>query len=374
MLFIAGCSTTGNVSPETNIIQSDVEEKNNLKEVVSNGTESATRGNDQLQSSDAGTSSKAIEISAEVAEQRKIKQLDDLNQQIALASINVTLGNEVSVVREDYKIGPGDVIEIAVFQVEDLNKIVRVTGDGYILLPLLGAVKVIGKTTTQIQNELVVGLAKDYLHDPQVTVFVSEYRSHQVAVLGAVIKPDIYNIEQPRTVLEMLSKAGGLSEESGTRVRIQRTVSDEKTGLQTREAVVLDLQILLTGENPELNFILSAGDSLMVPKAGNVFIEGAVAKPGAYQIKGNTNVLKALALAGGVKFEAVKSGIQIFRQIPSGESIVHEVDLNKIRSSQSNDFVLEDGDIVVVRGNNFKKGMAGFWKGLTGIFSIGTSI
>lgn len=310
-------------------------------------------------------SSESITRSSEIAAQRN---LDKLNQQIALASANASLEKD-TVTRENYKVGPGDVIDIVVFQVGELNKKARVSGDGYIVLPLLGPIKIAGKTTTEIQNELVERLAKNYLQDPHVSIFVSEYRSHQVAVLGAVVKPNIYHIQWPRTILEMLSKAGGLSKESGTRVRVQRSVIDEQSGQQTRESLAIDLQTLLIGENADLNFLLFAGDSIMVPRAGSLFVEGAVAKPGAYRIRGKTNVLKALTLAGGVKYQATNA-IEVFRQSPDGESIVHEVNLKEIRSDQSKDLVLEDGDIVVVKNDSFKKGMAKFWNGFAGIFSI----
>ncbi len=301
------------------------------------------------------------------------RNIQELNQQIAVASMQASMsntGNQPN--RQEYRVGPGDVLEVSVFRIDDLNKTVRVTGDGFILLPLLGAIPVGGKTTQQIQALLVADLGENYLHDPQVSVFISEFKSHQVAVLGAVNSPDIYTIERPRTVMEMLSKAGGLVENAGSKIRVQRTIV--QNGVHSPQLDVIDLKALLDGRGENLNFTLAAGDSVMVPEAGVVFVEGAVTKPGAYPLKSQTNVLKALAMAGGAKFEAKKGEIQIFRQNDSGETNVYEVDLKQIRSNQAQDISLEDGDIVVVLDDALKKGFAGFWRGFTGIFSVGTTL
>jgi hypothetical protein len=107
-------------------------------------------------------------------------------------------------------VGPGDVIEISVPPIEELRaRIVRISGDGTISLPFIGKVRVAGLTEEQLQETLVESL-KQYMYEPRVAVFVREYRSRQVAVLGSVTKPGLYSLNSGGdTILDMLSSAGG---------------------------------------------------------------------------------------------------------------------------------------------------------------------
>lgn len=315
-----------------------------------------------------------VKMSPEAVARKNQMALEDLNQQIEVASAKAKMMERSVIKREGYKLGPNDVIEISVFMVEELNKTARVTGDGFILLPLVGALLVEGKTVQEVQGQLTKVLGEKYLQDPQVTVFITEYRSHQVAVLGAVKNPDIYNIQRPRTVLEMVSMAGGLSEEAGNRIRIQRGIIDKETGELAEEALIIDLRPLIEGLNSEAEMLLSGGDSIMVPKAGTVFLEGSVVKPGAYSLRGGTTVLKALSMAGGVRFEADQGSINVFRQRSDGEMDTFALDLEEIRKNPQLDIELIDSDIVVISKNKLKQGMAYFWDGLTSIFRVGTSL
>ena len=104
-----------------------------------------------------------------------------------------------------------------------------------------------------------------------------------------------------------------------------------------------------------------------------VFVEGAVQRTGAYPMQGEMNILKAIAMAGGTLFEAKEGSIQVFRQNGSGKKVI-DVDLSAVRDNRQNDVALQEGDIIVVRHNALKKGFVGFWRGFTGIFSIGKSI
>ncbi len=322
------------------------------------------------------TESKAVsvQISPEAVSRKHQEELESLNQQIEIASAKAEMMDRSTVKRKGYLLGPGDVIEISVFMVEELNKTVRITGDGYMLLPLLGAIEAEGKTVQEVQAVLTKELGDNYLHNPQVTVFVTEYRSHQVAVLGAVEKPDIYNIKRPRSVLEMVSMAGGLTKEAGNRIRVQHAVIDEKTGELAEESLIIDLRPLIEGLNSEARMLLSGGDSIMVPEAGTVFLEGQVFKPGAYPLRSGTTVLKALSMAGGTRFAAVKGSIQVYRRRTDGEMDTYSVDLDEIRNNPQLDIELKDADIVVINTNKAKQGVVYFWDALTSIFRVGTTL
>ena len=315
-----------------------------------------------------------VTLSPEAVARKNQMVLEDLNQQIEVASARAKMMERSVVKREGYKLGPGDVIEISVFMVEELNKTARVTGDGFILLPLVGALPIEGKDVQEVQAMLTRLLGEKYLQDPQVTVFITEYRSHQVAVLGAVKNPDIYNIQRPRSVLEMVSMAGGLTDEAGNRIRIQRGVIDQESGELAEESMIIDLRPLIEGLNSEAEMMLSGGDSIMVPKAGTVFLEGAVVNPGAYSLRGGTTVLKALSMAGGTKFEANEGSINVFRRRSDGEMDTYGVNLDEIRANPQMDIELKDSDIIVISEDGLRKGMAYFWDGLTSIFRVGTSL
>ncbi len=316
----------------------------------------------------------SVQISPEAVARKHQDELESLNQQIEIASAKAQMMDRSTVKRKGYLLGPGDVIEISVFMVEELNKTARITGDGYILLPLVGALPVEGKTVQEVQSMLTKDLGEKYLHDPQVTVFITDYRSHQVAVLGAVEKPDIYNIKRPRSVLEMVSMAGGLTDEAGSRIRVQRSVIDKETGELAEESLIIDLRPLIEGLNAEATLLLSGGDSIMVPEAGTVFLEGQVYKPGAYPLRGGTTVLKALSMAGGTKFAAVKGSIQVYRQRTDGEMDTYSVDLDEIRSNPQLDIELKNADIVVINTNKTRQGVVYFWDALTSIFRVGTTL
>jgi polysaccharide export outer membrane protein len=357
---LQGCASSGNSSSNNQSSRSNVESTS--PDAVSE------------ESPETGTSSK-LDFDDEDSETllatlKKEREVKALNQKIAMQSFTSGVENsETGLDRLGYAIGAGDVLEIAVFQVEELNRKVRVTGDGYIMIPLLGGVFVEGFTTTEIEVLLARNLGENYLQNPQVSVFVDEFRSHQVAVLGAVEEPNIYSIRQPRSVLEMLARAGGLTAKAGIRVQVRRTIVDSETGGKAKETLIMDLNALLLSNDSRLNVLLSGGDSVVVPDAGSIFVEGAVAKPGAYEMRGETTVLKALSMAGGIEFDTIKERIEVYRESITGEDQVFKIDYNEIRSNPASDIVLEEGDIIVVPHSSFKRGLSNFWKGIAGIFS-----
>src|SRR5712692_2124135 len=120
----------------------------------------------------------------------------------------------------DYPIGPGDVLEISVPAMEELkDRAVRVSGEGVITLPFVGTVRAGGLTERELKEEIRRRLEADVMHNPQVNIFVREYRSRQVAVIGAVEKPGLYSLASGAdTILDMISLAGGMKEEAAPRI------------------------------------------------------------------------------------------------------------------------------------------------------------
>jgi len=270
----------------------------------------------------------------------------------------------------DYTIGPGDILELAVFQVDELSRRVRVNGRGKIMLPLLGEIQAAGKSAAEIESELAQLLGARYLQNPQVSVFVSEYRSQQITVMGAVNQPMVHSVQQPRTLLEVISMSGGLTSSASKQIHVKTNRLGEG-GKPYQENFVVDLLAMIDSGDVSSNMVLQSGDTVFVPQAGVVFVEGYVKKPGAYAMNGKVNVLKAVALAGGIQDIANQKAVQVLRQDLAGATSVIEVDLESVRDNGTTDLALEDGDIVVVQANGIKKTWSGFWKGLSGIFGVG---
>lgn len=266
----------------------------------------------------------------------------------------------------DYRVGPGDMLEITVFQAEELNRTVRVRPDGTISLPLVGLLRVSGRTTGELEALLADRYGADYLREPQLSVLVQEYRAHPVSVLGEVNQPGTYYLQAPRTLVEILSQAGGLTEHAGTIAYLRR----EKQGSESDvELVSIDLSALLSDGERGLELTVRDNDTLFVPKAGVVFVDGAVRKPGTYPLQGAPTVLKAVAMAGGMIFEAKPSSVQLIRNAESGP-VVTPVNLSQVRADPALDPRIQDGDVVVVGTSSLKVGLMTFLRGVAGLVSV----
>ncbi len=281
----------------------------------------------------------------------------DINRQIAENATRAKLNARDLT----YYLGVGDVLELAVFQVPELEKTVRVNGRGEIVLPLLGILSVEGMSLPQLESLISRRLEESYLQNPQVSLFVKEYRSQQITVMGAVEKPDVYSVRQSRSVFEMLSLAGGLSKAAGDVIRVQMQRKDRVTGQLKAENLLLSLDKMIQGGSAVADVRLRGGDSILVPEAGVVFVEGAVKKPGSYKMQGETNVLKAIAMAGGVPWEGKQNKVEVIREI-GGEPMAIDVNLNRVRKQKGDDVVLRDGDIVMVSFSATKRAISGFFR------------
>jgi len=187
--------------------------------------------------------------------------------------------------------------------------------------------------------------------DPQVTVLITEYRSRRVSLLGAVAKPGTYPLLGQRDLLELLATAEGLGPGPGSVLFVFRKLPD---GRSARLSVPLH-RLLVLGD-PRWNIRLEPGDVVSVPPedAVSISVVGSVKSPGVYKLpagKGAT-LLRAIALAGGLGSRASK-GILVKRQSPSGEETIVKVDLGDIMTGKKPDFVLQEGDVVIVSQSFF---------------------
>jgi polysaccharide export outer membrane protein len=223
---------------------------------------------------------------------------------------------------EDYIVGPGDVLKITVYNHNDLLTTVRVTDDGFIAMPLLGQVKVQGMNTTEITTELTKLLASGYIVNPQVNIFIEEFRSKKVVVLGHVNKPGLVELRGTTNFLEIMSQAGGLKDGAGETATIKRV----KNGKQ--EVIVLNLKSMVEGGDLHQNIAIFDGDTIYISEGGTCYVSGEVSKPNGYPCAQGATVLKLITLAGGFTGKASKSGISIVRIVDGQKTVLKDVELS----------------------------------------------
>jgi polysaccharide export outer membrane protein len=256
---------------------------------------------------------------------------------------------EPAMSRQDYVLGAEDLLDIEVVGVESLSRTVRVSEAGEISLPLLGEVRVAGLTRTALERSLAARLEERYVHDPQVTVFVREHGSKMVSVLGAVEDPGRYPMTGRRTLLDMISEAGGLTDEAGPSAIItHRSVAPGGAPATVR----VDLHELLYGDRPETNPEIVEGDMIHIPVdlIEHVYVNGAVNSPGELEVRRSRplTILQAITKAGGTTERAALKKVELLRRRSDGSQEIIPVDMKAILNGQAEDFVLLDGDVVHV--------------------------
>ncbi len=253
----------------------------------------------------------------------------------------------------EYRIGPQDLLEITVLRMQEFNKlVVRVSEDGRIRVPLLGEIEVDSLTKSELEKKLAELIGEKYLHDPQVSVFIKEYRSKRVSVVGAVEKPGPYELLGRQTLLEIISEAGGLNREAGNEVIVIRNPSGS-------DSISLHISIddLFFNGDAKLNIPLEPGDIINVPvdKTVTIYVLGQVKNPGALEVKKSNipTLLQAIAKAGGFTERASKKGILIRRKDSSGKEQEIIVNAKKILNFKIKDVQLIENDTIYVSESIF---------------------
>jgi polysaccharide biosynthesis/export protein len=261
----------------------------------------------------------------------------------------------------DYILGPEDVIQIDVFDIPELKeKTVRVANDGQIALPLIGRVQAAGLTPDQLRNELADKWGENYLQDPQVTVFVKEFKAKPVSVIGAVEKPGLYRLTARRSLIEMLSMAGGFGKKNtssaGRTVLITRKNGFKDLqpveGMHVRgpDQIEIDLNRLLYTKDESLNIEIKPLDIISVSKAEVVYVSGAVKMPGGFVLEDRPTltVLQAIAMAEGFTPTAARGSARILRTNQDGSKTEVPINLKKILKGKAEDTTLAANDILFV--------------------------
>jgi polysaccharide export outer membrane protein len=297
----------------------------------------------------------------------------------------------------DTPIGVGDVLEISVPEMRELAKrTVRVAGDGNVALPFVGTIRAAGKTEEQIRGDIAERLGA-LMYDPQVSVFVREYHSRQVAVLGSVGRPGTYLPTSGNdTILDMIATARGITDEGARQVvfipheisekpeakaaiaRVSEHPADvaELQGmLRNVEPIVLNLRDM-TARTTEL--VLSVpvrpGDVLIIPEAGKVYLQGWVNKAGPYDITRDLTMLSVVAAAGGPSFPADMEAARLIRAGVDGDKQLFDVDLQAIASGARPDVYVQNGDVIEIGATGPKLAIYGLYYFFASVFRIGAAV
>ena len=252
-----------------------------------------------------------------------------------------------------YRVGAGDVLAVDVYDDPDLSGLVTIQYGGEISFPLLGDVAVEGLTVKEVQRKLTELLAKDYLVDPQVTIRVKEHRSQWVTVVGEVARPGKYYLQGSKTLLDLLTEAGGFTSRANGEVIVSRLdephlFAGEDNGAEDGIRVVLSAQQSAGQQKEALSLELSNGDIVTATSTQFFFISGEVKNPGSFPITPGLTVLKAVSVAGGLSKFGGKGKVEILRKAPAGGTTRIRVDLGDIEKGKQPDVPLEAQDIIKV--------------------------
>lgn len=241
-------------------------------------------------------------------------------------------------------LSPGDVIEFAVYGVPEMTQRVRLNPNGVVYLPLLNEVPLGGLTPEQAQKKLEDELVSGgFLRTPHVTVTVVEY-ANGISLLGEVARPGVYPAGGARHLYDVIAAAGGLTPSAGSLVTISHSNQPDKpeTVNITRDP----------SKSPEANVLVSPGDTVVVSKAGVIYVVGEVVQPSGFILDeaSSFTVLKAVAMARGVTRNAKMSATRVIRKNDNGFQEI-AVPLDKIMSAKAKDVELRPDDIVFVPTN-----------------------
>jgi polysaccharide biosynthesis/export protein len=240
-------------------------------------------------------------------------------------------------------IGSGDLVDVTVFREPDLAAKSRVDAVGNITLPLIGSIHVAGLTPQQAQKAVAATYeAEHYLKSPQISLLVDEYATQSISVLGEVQKAGVYPATAPRSVIDVVAFAGGLTPIADRHITIQHRGSihgEEEVFLSNNADKALAAQVMVY-----------PGDIVMVPKAGVVYVLGDVHQPGGYvmQDESKMTALQAIALAAGNNTTSLGGQVRLVRRTPEGSSTEITISIKDMQRGKIPDLQLRANDVLWV--------------------------
>jgi polysaccharide export outer membrane protein len=263
------------------------------------------------------------------------------------------------------RIGPGDLLEVKVFGAPELGNTLRVSSEGEIAIALIGSVRVAGLTPEQAQTQIEQRFRDGgYLRNPHVSILVKEFASQGISVLGEVAHPGVYPLLGSHRLLDAIAAAGGTTAYAGKRVVVSHRKSSDA------------VEKVLLARDPETtstqNIELRPGDTVIVSRAGVVYVSGDVHTPGGFVMNQNDNltVLQAIALAQGLNPTASLNSARIIRR-QAGTLKEIPVALKEIMQAKSPDLELQDADVLFVPNSASKSAAR---KSLESIVQVATGL
>jgi polysaccharide biosynthesis/export protein len=282
----------------------------------------------------------------------------------------------------EYRISLGDLLSVTIHAYRpgggDFLTDVRVDEAGKVSLPMITSVQAAGLTIAECRQALADALQRaEMIRQPMITVSLKEYLGRQVVVLGSVSRPGRYTLSRGQEeLIDVLSMAGGLLPTAGnylilrpkqnnsngydvSNLQVAYALASGQAGETPRvgsdDGIVLPLGTGTAGADSGLVTLpVRGGDVIMIPEAGQAFVEGKVDKPGVYQLRHGMTLSQLLANAGGTTFPASRGKIELVRSSPFGDSSQWLIDLDRIRDQELNDVLLEPNDRVVVPASAIK--------------------
>jgi polysaccharide biosynthesis/export protein len=302
----------------------------------------------------------------------------------------------------DYVIGPGDLVNVQVFDVPEMSRELRVSQTGTIGMPLVPVrLQVAGLTEIQTERKITEVLeANGLISHPEVSVTVKEKKSRPITIVGAVAHPQVYEADRQVTLIDVLAQAGGITPDASDHVIVTRpqrdqlpdasqsqtdafansapalnAPSDATPGSAAKPAaasaaeppqippplvntITVNLGQILEAGDMANNVVILPGDVVTVPHAGIVYVLGAVSKPGGYTVtndRAQLSTLKVLSLAGGLDKTAKSDHAVIVRKDATGQQQQVDVDLKKIMKLESEDVQLRPSDILYIPRSTAKQ-------------------
>lgn len=264
--------------------------------------------------------------------------------------------------QSEYSLGPQDQLMIRVVDLDETPAApLRIDPGGTVDVPLIGPVHAAGLTISDLRAQLTEKFRK-YVHDPVVSVTVTEFHSQPVTVVGSVKLAGVHQIEGPKRLLEVISMAGGLSDDAGSTVTITRELSSGPLPLpETRtdaggRFTVAEIEVtgLMSSKSPSKNIIIRPNDVISVSAADLIYVLGEVKKPGGFTLRSHTSVsvLEAIGMAEGLDKTAAPKHARIMRVTEEGKSRTEiRADLSRIIAGKAPDIRLQSRDILVIPNN-----------------------
>lgn len=263
----------------------------------------------------------------------------------------------ISKLKQEYQVGGQDILTILVHEEKDLSRdAATVAADGTMTFPFIGRIDVNGKTPAQIEDLISKKLTTEgFLVNPHVSVQVKEFRSKNVVILGAVKNPGRFSLESQESLLDILSRAGGVDfAKGGSKATVMRMESNSE-GLRNRIAIGINIKRLFSGEDHFANLPLQNEDVVFIPMAEKVYVMGEVTKPGEYIIdNSDATVVEAIGMAGGFTRIAAPDRTSLVR-LENGHEQILTIPVDEITRTgrTSADITLRDKDIIIVPESYF---------------------